>query len=138
AAIMGLCGMFLVLYPRNGVRVFWDEFEIALLTRSWTGEIPGWGVVLIYLAFDVWGALFHRHEGIAYVSHIVGGLTGMGLAVALLLAGWVRPDRGEQTLLQWLSGEGPVEHDEPRRPRRRKKTRGGMASGGTVPGTEGW
>src|SRR5947209_19825054 len=30
-AIMGVCGMFLVLYPRNDVRVFWDEGSFALL-----------------------------------------------------------------------------------------------------------
>src|SRR6266511_996074 len=52
-AIMGMCGMFLVLYPRNSVNVLWDEAEIALLIRRWDGEIPGWVVVLLYLAFDV-------------------------------------------------------------------------------------
>jgi membrane associated rhomboid family serine protease len=123
AAIMGLCGMFLVLYPLNGVRVFWgEEWEIALLTRSWTGELPGWAFVLLYLAFDVWGALFDRHAGIGYVSHVVGGMLGVGLAVVLLKAGWLTPDRGEQTLLQWLAGEGPTEESPPRL-RRRKKGR---------------
>src|SRR5262245_39332276 len=120
-AIMGLCGMFLVLYPRNGVSVFWDELDIAVLTRRFTGEIPGWAIVLLYLAFDVWGALFDRNSNIGYVSHIVGGLLGIVLAIVLLKGGWLTPDRGEQTLLQWLAGEGPVEEDVPSRPRRRKK-----------------
>jgi hypothetical protein len=52
---------------------------------------------------------------------IAGGLVGMGLAVALLKAGWVTPDPGEQTLLQWLAGDGPVERDV----RRRKPVRPG-------------
>ena len=43
--------------------------------------LPGWVVVLLYLAFDIWGAIFHRHEGTGYVSHVVGGLAGIGLAV---------------------------------------------------------
>ncbi|MBI1916706.1 MAG: rhomboid family intramembrane serine protease [Planctomycetes bacterium] len=120
-AIMGVCGMFLVLYPRNGVRVFWGEGSLALLARSWTGEIPGWAIVLLYLAFDVWGAIFDRKTNIAYVSHIVGGLLGIALAIVLVKGGWLTPDRGEQTLLQWLSGQGPVEEDVPARPRRRKK-----------------
>jgi membrane associated rhomboid family serine protease len=121
-AIMGLCGMFLVLYPRNGVSVFWwDEVDIGLLARSWSGEISGWVIVLLYLAFDVWGALFDRKTNIAYVSHIVGGLLGIALAIVLLQGGWLAPDRGEQTLLQWLSGQGPVEEEVPSRPRRRKK-----------------
>jgi membrane associated rhomboid family serine protease len=123
AAIMGLCGMFLVLYPRNGVRVFWDEWEIAWLTRSWTGELPGWVFVLLFLALDVSGAVFYPHAGVAYLSHVVGGLLGVALAVALLKTGWLAPDRGEQTLLQWLAGEGPVEEDTPRRPSGRKKGR---------------
>jgi membrane associated rhomboid family serine protease len=111
AAIMALCGMFLVLYPRNGVRVFWDEFEIAFITRSWTGELPGWAVVLLYLAFDLWGALTDGTSGIGYMSHIAGAVLGAGLAVVLLKAGWLAPDRGEQTLLQWLAGEGPTDHE---------------------------
>src|SRR5262249_12379825 len=44
AAIMGMCGMFMVLYPLNAVHVYWDEIEIALLTRSWAWEFPGWAV----------------------------------------------------------------------------------------------
>jgi membrane associated rhomboid family serine protease len=113
AAIMGLCGMFFVLYPFNGVRVLWDEeWGIAWATRSWTAELPGWVVVLLYFAFDVWGAVFHRHAGVGYLSHVVGWLLGAALAVGLLLSGWLRPDRGEHTLLQWLGGEGPTEDDE--------------------------
>ena len=121
AAIMGLCGMFLVLYPRNDVRMFWGEGNVALVTRSWTHEIPGWAIVLLYLAFDLWGALSNRKAGIGYVSHLVGALLGIILAIILLKGGWLAPDRGEQTLLQWLSGQGPVEEVMPDRPRRRKK-----------------
>ncbi len=120
-AIVGMCGMFLVLYPRNGVRVFWDEFEYALITRSWTGELPGWGIVLLYMVFDVWGAIFQQHSGIAYISHLVGAVAGITLAIALLKLEWITPDRGEQTLLQCLAGEGPTEEDPDRPARRRTK-----------------
>lgn len=123
AAIMGICGMFLVLYPRNGVRVLWDDFDIAFILRDWTSEIPGWAVVLLYLAFDIWGAIFDRGSNIGYVSHIIGGALGAALAILLLRARWLKPDRGEQTLVQWLIGEGPVECPSPRRGRQRKKTR---------------
>ncbi len=123
AAIMGMCGMFLVLYPRNDVRVFWDEGNVALFTRSWTSEIPGWAIVLLYLAFDLWGALLDRKAGIGYVSHLIGALLGIALAIVLLKGGWLTPDRGEQTLLQWLASEGPVEDEVPDRQRGRKKPR---------------
>jgi len=108
-AIMGMCGMFLVLYPRNEVKLFWDEIELMLLTQSFTGYLPGWALVCLYLAFDVWGAIFARDSGVAYVSHIIGGLTGMALAITLLKTGFLTPDRGEQTLLMWMAGQEPAE-----------------------------
>lgn len=123
AAIMSLCGMFLVLYPFNHVQVLWDEWEIAFILRSWTSEVPGWAVVLLYLAFDVWGAIFNRGANIGYVSHIVGGLLGATLAIVLVRSGWLKPDRGEQTLPMWFAGEGPIERDLPQQSRRRKKGR---------------
>jgi membrane associated rhomboid family serine protease len=108
-AIMGMCGMFLVLYPRNDVHLFWDELELMLLTQSFTGHLPGWALVCLYLAFDVWGAIFDRHSGIGYVSHIIGGLTGVALAISLLKTEFLTPDRGEQTLLMWIAGQEPAE-----------------------------
>ena len=107
-AIMGMCGMFLVLYPRNDVHLFWDELELMIITNSFTGELPGWAIVCLYLAFDVWGAIFDRHSGIGYVSHIIGGLTGVALAIILLKSEFLTPDRGEQTLPMWIAGEEPV------------------------------
>jgi membrane associated rhomboid family serine protease len=107
-AIMGVCGMFLVLYPRNDVQLFGDELELVLLTQSFTGHLPGWAIVALYLAFDVWGMIFERHSGIAYVSHVVGGLTGVALAITLLKAEFLTPDRGEQTLPMWMAGEPPA------------------------------
>jgi hypothetical protein len=101
--------MFLVLYPRNEVSLFWDDFLLMILSRGFTVDLPGWAVVCLFLAFDVWGAIFARDSGIAYVSHIVGGLTGMALAITLLKTGFLTPDRGEQTLLMWMAGEEPAE-----------------------------
>jgi membrane associated rhomboid family serine protease len=120
---MGLCGMFFVLYPLNTIRVFWDDFEVAVLLRTFTSEIPGWIVVLIYLGFDLWGTVFDRHSGVGYLSHLIGGLMGASLAVVLLKSEWLYPDTGEQTLLQWLAGEGPVEPGEPSPSKKRKKSR---------------
>jgi len=107
-AIMGMCGMFFVLYPRNDVHLFWDELELMILTRSFTGDLPGWAIVLIYFAFDVWGAIFERDAGIAYISHIIGALTGAALAITLLKSEFLTPDTGEQTLLMWMAGEEPA------------------------------
>jgi membrane associated rhomboid family serine protease len=108
-AIMGMCGMFLVLYPRNDVTLVWGEFGFLSFVGSFADEVPGWVFVCLYLAFDVWGALFERNSGVAYVSHIVGGLTGAALAITLLKTEFLTPDRGEQTLLMWLAGQDPAE-----------------------------
>jgi membrane associated rhomboid family serine protease len=107
AAIMGVCGMFLILYPRNEVAV-WDEW-LAWMQGDWAPSLAGWVVVLGYVAFDVWGSLFQRHSGVAYSAHVVGFLLGVGLAVGLLRARWLRTAIGEQTLLDWYAGRGPRE-----------------------------
>jgi membrane associated rhomboid family serine protease len=77
-AIMGLCGMFLVIYPRNGVTVLWDEAEIALIVRDWNGEVPGWLVVLLYLAFDVWGAITDKEGNVGHGPICSGESWGSG------------------------------------------------------------
>jgi membrane associated rhomboid family serine protease len=112
---MGLCGMFLVLYPRNTVQVFWDEGALMLSNQGWINDVPGWGVVVAFVAFDLYGMIIDRGSNIGYAAHLIGCLLGAGLAVGLLKAGRLKPDVGEQNLLQWWAGEGPVE----RKPRRR-------------------
>ena len=106
AAIMGVCGMFFVLYPRNEVTV-WDEW-LMWAQRDWPG-LSGWIVVLLYVAFDVWGAVSHRDAGVGYLSHVIGFLLGVGIAVGMLWRGWLKTDVGEQTLLDWFAGRGPRE-----------------------------
>ena len=122
-AIMGICGMFLVLYPRNEVDMFWgDNLLFSMLMRDWSGGLPGWGVVGLYIAFDIWGAVRSPDGGVAHLSHLAGAFLGIGLAIALLKTGYLEPDVGEQTLLQWLGGDGPVERDDVRKkPKKRKK-----------------
>jgi membrane associated rhomboid family serine protease len=107
-AIMGVCGLFMVFYPRNDVTIFWDDFPISWLTSTWTNDLPGWAVALLFLAFDVWGEIFHRDSGVAYISHIAGALMGLALGISLLKSGLLSPDRGEQNLLMLLAGESPA------------------------------
>jgi membrane associated rhomboid family serine protease len=121
AAIMGMCGMFLVLYPLNGVFLLWEDFRIMLLLRSWSGELPGWMMVLLYVAYDIWGAIAAPESPVGHVAHLIGAAAGVGLACILLQTEVLTPDPGEQTLLQCLSGEGPTE--KPRRRKKRKKVR---------------
>ncbi|HJZ93897.1 MAG TPA: hypothetical protein VKE40_23690, partial [Gemmataceae bacterium] len=64
---------------------------------------------LVYVAFDVWGAVFNRNAGVGYIAHIIGFSLGVGLAIGLLRMRWLKTDIGEQTLLDWIAGRGPRE-----------------------------
>ena len=107
AAIMGVCGMFLILYPRNEVAV-WDEWLMGI-QGDWTFGVSGWVIVLVYVAFDVWGSLFDRHSGVAYLAHILGFMLGVGLTIGLIRLRWLKTAVGEQTLVDYFAGRGPRE-----------------------------
>jgi membrane associated rhomboid family serine protease len=113
-AIMGVMGVFLVLYPLNQVAV-WDVLWVRL-----TGDalrIPSWTLIAFYMALDLYGTLA-RHKGVNYVAHLSGSVFGIGIAATLVLAGWVRSSRGERNLMEiwgWV-------REQPRK-RRRKKPR---------------
>jgi membrane associated rhomboid family serine protease len=97
-AIMGLVGMFLAFYPRNDVQVFY------MFTLVWTGQfrIASGLLIAFYMVLDLLGAFFGGGGAVAYVSHVVGCLAGLALAVALLNFRWAKADEGEETLLQVL------------------------------------
>jgi membrane associated rhomboid family serine protease len=113
-AIMGITGVFLVLYPLNEVAV-WDLFWMWM-----TGDalrIPSWVFIALYMALDLYGTLA-QHEGVGYVAHLAGECAGVGIASGLVLAGWVRSGRGERNLMElW----GWVEERKPRKRRRKPR-----------------
>lgn len=98
-AIMGIVGMFLVLFPRNDVRVFY------LLALAGVGVIyisSGW-LVLFYMGCDLLGlVVIGNRGGVAYLCHLVGACSGIILAGVLLAAGWIRSTAYEENLLQVL------------------------------------
>jgi membrane associated rhomboid family serine protease len=113
-AIMGLTGVFLVLYPLNEVAV-WDLWWVRM-----TGDalrIPSWMFIATYMGLDLLGVMT-RQAGVGYIAHLAGEIAGFGAAVALVKGGLVRSSRGERNLLEMW---GWVSEDEP--PRRRKKRR---------------
>ncbi|HWY86382.1 MAG TPA: rhomboid family intramembrane serine protease [Gemmataceae bacterium] len=96
-AIMGLVGVFFVLFPRNDVQILY------MFSLLWTGtfRVSAYWVILFYMGCDLYGTL--RGEGaVAYVAHLAGGVGGMASAFALVAWGWVKPARGEENLLQVL------------------------------------
>lgn len=106
-AIMGVVGAFLVLYPRNVIRVFW------MIYFKWgAGTISAMWLIAIYIAFDIWG-LVRASAGVAYISHVTGAAFGIAVAVLLLKLNYVQSDRNEENLLQVLGWAGHnVEQEE--------------------------
>jgi len=116
-AICGITGMFLVLYPLNEVATFyvWYIFWIGDMGILYWSSI--W-VILIFVLVDLIGAFFWWHnQAVAYVAHLGGYFFGISAAVILLVMGWIKPDEGEVTLLQYLGIRGQMQV------RRRKKKR---------------
>jgi membrane associated rhomboid family serine protease len=95
-AIMGIVGMFLVLYPRNEVSVYYWYF-----TRMGVFHIASVWLILFYMGWDLIGALFFAYGGIGFLAHVTGGMTGIVLAVILCSLQWITPsDDDEENLLQ--------------------------------------
>ena len=101
-AINGVIGMTLAMYPINRVLLVWVFF-----LRGGTVAIPVWGLTLVWLLFDIWGA-YHGGGGVAYWAHI-GGF-GAGLVAGLLALQWqwvALTEYDNRSLLEILKGEHP-------------------------------
>jgi membrane associated rhomboid family serine protease len=96
-AIAGITGVFLMLYPRNDLQVFyWVIYQFGTFTMP-----SGW-LILLYMSYDLIGTVFLSNDAIAYVCHLGGEIVGIGLATALLGMKLVKSSVGEENLLQVL------------------------------------
>jgi len=96
-AIMGMMGMFIVLYPRNEITVFYWLFIAA-----WgTIEISVYILIVIYFIFDLWGVV-SGGGNVAYLAHVAGFVAGFGLGASLVLTRLVESDADEQHLFEVL------------------------------------
>jgi membrane associated rhomboid family serine protease len=111
-AIMGIVGLFLVLFPRNDVTIlYWFSFAYA-----GTFDLSALWVILAYLGADFWGTLRDGEGGVAYVAHLGGAVAGIGLGMTALALGYLAPLRGEENLLQFMGWQE-------KRPKKKKKKR---------------
>jgi membrane associated rhomboid family serine protease len=94
-AIMGIVGAFLLLYPLNDISavfIFFPAVRIVEFSAGW--------MIALYFVFDMYGMLFKGNAGIAYLAHVAGFLSGVGVIGFLLWKKWLVADHGERTLLQ--------------------------------------
>lgn len=88
-AIMGLAGMYFVLFPVHRVHmVIWLRLGLftafRLLMKIFA--VRGFWVVLFYLTFDVIATILGSRDGVAHWAHLGGFITGAAVALILLLA----------------------------------------------------
>ena len=96
-AIMGLAGMYLVLFPAHRVhmavwiRVIFLAFRLGLTFFA----IRGFWVVLFYIAFDVSATLLGAELGVAHWAHLGGFIAGVAVALLLLVTRLVNAHGGD-------------------------------------------
>jgi membrane associated rhomboid family serine protease len=113
-SIMGIVGLFVVLFPRNDVQVFyWFGLVWAGVAR-----IAAYWVVLFFVVCDLIGAAFDHSGPVAYAAHVAGAAGGFALGIALVKTRVVRSSRDEENLLEFLG----YQRKEERR-RKAKKVR---------------
>ncbi|HOF18551.1 MAG TPA: rhomboid family intramembrane serine protease [Phycisphaerae bacterium] len=86
-AIMGLCGMYLVLLPLYKVYMvaWWRWGLIGKFRLSHkVFPMPGYAVVLFYIAWDVLWLVLGAETGVAHWAHLGGMMAGAALALVLL------------------------------------------------------
>jgi membrane associated rhomboid family serine protease len=105
-AIMGVVGAFLILYPKNDIRVFF-----LIIYRPGTFSLSAMWLIALYLLFDLWGLVAAGSSAVAYISHVAGAAFGIGGMGALLYWGKIESDRNEENMLQmWgIQRKAPVQ-----------------------------
>ncbi len=97
-AIMGLAGMYLVLFPTNDVHMAaWIRWGLiggfALSLKMWS--VRGFWVVLFYIGFDVAYTLLGVEDEVAHWAHLGGFGVGMAIALFLLVTRLVNARGGD-------------------------------------------
>tara|TARA_R110002096_G_scaffold54517_19_gene140665 strand:- start:120 stop:932 length:813 start_codon:yes stop_codon:yes gene_type:complete len=99
-AINGVVGVVLALYPINRVHVWYLFFF-----RFGTWEVSAWLIILVWLAFDIWGVITGGGM-VAYWAHIGGLIAGVGLGTLALQKTWVMlTEYDNRSLLEILTGQ---------------------------------
>jgi membrane associated rhomboid family serine protease len=121
-AIMGVVGLFLVLFPRNDVQIFyWFGLVWMGVTR-----LAAYWVVLFFVVCDLIGAVLDHNGPVAYAAHLVGAAGGLALGVVLVKTRTVRSTRYEENLLECLGYQRKEERrrkvKKVKRPRKDRRT----------------
>jgi rhomboid family protein len=97
-AIMGLAGMYIVLFPVHRVHnVIWLRLGLftgfRLLFKIFS--LRGYWVVLFYIAFDVLFTALRLKDNVAHWAHLGGFIGGAVIAIGLLVSRQVNAHGGD-------------------------------------------
>jgi membrane associated rhomboid family serine protease len=101
-AIMGIIGVFLVLFPRNDITMIY-AFS---LTFTGSFRVSSMWIILFYMVGDFYGCL-RGGGGVAYIAHLGGTASGIAATTTAVALGYLRSTRYEQNLLEMMGWEPP-------------------------------
>ena len=97
-AVMGLAGMYLVLFPIHKVHLaLWLRWGVFLPLRFHLKlfAVRGFWVVLFYIAFDVLFTILRIDTGVARWAHLGGFIAGVTIALILLFSRLINARGGD-------------------------------------------
>jgi membrane associated rhomboid family serine protease len=97
-AIMGLAGMYLVLFPVHKVHMaFWLRLWLGFRTKCFwkVWALRGFWVVLFFISFDVVATIMRSRDGVGHWAHLGGFISGVVVGLALLLSRQVNAGGGD-------------------------------------------
>jgi membrane associated rhomboid family serine protease len=96
-AIWGVIGIYLVLYPRNDISIWYWIFIYTGLR-----PISGFWIILYFMAWDILMLYLSGGLALGSLAHMVGAFSGILFGIILITTGLVQSDSDEENLLQAL------------------------------------
>ena len=113
-AINGVVGMYLVLFYENEISCLLAFWFIVPYVRTFA--VSSVWMILLWLAWDIFGAMGGSGARVAYFAHLGGFTSGFAIAMLMCYKGWITMERYEESLLQawrrWRNPEQPSPLDD--------------------------
>jgi membrane associated rhomboid family serine protease len=105
-AVNGIVGMYLVLFYENEITCLLAFWFIVPYVRTFA--VSSVWMILLWLLWDILGAMGGSDAQVAYFAHLGGFASGFGIAMLMCHKGWITMERYEESLLQaWRRWRNP-------------------------------